>query len=153
MLESCPGALGGGKPRSPGNSYTRYVARHNAGSLGVSCTGPQLSCPCSWRASLAFNKLVLGAKFRTASEARRGSAASCRSPQSPSLPPACPSLQASGEKVRATETQVLVATPQKHLLAARLKLISELWDAGIKVKGGLGLGSGGGEAGRARREP
>ncbi|NXY78194.1 SYHC protein, partial [Glareola pratincola] len=51
-----------------------------------------------------------------------------------SLPRACLSLQASGEKVRATETQVLVATPQKHLLAARLKLISELWDAGIKAE-------------------
>ncbi|NXP29445.1 SYHC protein, partial [Scytalopus superciliaris] len=43
-------------------------------------------------------------------------------------------LKASGEKLRTTETQVLVATPQKHLLAARLKLISELWDAGIKAE-------------------
>ncbi|XP_032929068.1 histidine--tRNA ligase, cytoplasmic-like [Catharus ustulatus] len=43
-------------------------------------------------------------------------------------------LEASGEKLRTTETQVLVATPQKHLLAARLKLISELWDAGIKAE-------------------
>uniref|UniRef100_A0A8C4UEH8 histidine--tRNA ligase n=1 Tax=Falco tinnunculus TaxID=100819 RepID=A0A8C4UEH8_FALTI len=43
-------------------------------------------------------------------------------------------VQASGEKVRTTETQVLVATPQKHLLAARLKLICELWDAGIKAE-------------------
>ncbi|XP_064314859.1 histidine--tRNA ligase, cytoplasmic-like isoform X1 [Phalacrocorax carbo] len=43
-------------------------------------------------------------------------------------------VKASGEKVRTTETQVLVATPQKHLLAARLKLISELWDAGIKAE-------------------
>lgn len=59
---------------------------------------------------------------------------SCRFPQSPSLPRACLSPQASGEKIRTTETQVLVATPHKHLLAARLKLISELWDAGIKVK-------------------
>ncbi|XP_009863030.1 PREDICTED: histidine--tRNA ligase, cytoplasmic-like, partial [Apaloderma vittatum] len=42
--------------------------------------------------------------------------------------------EASGEKIRTTETQVLVATPQKHLLAARLKLISELWDAGIKAE-------------------
>ncbi|XP_063205178.1 histidine--tRNA ligase, cytoplasmic-like isoform X1 [Chroicocephalus ridibundus] len=42
--------------------------------------------------------------------------------------------KASGEKVRATETEVLVATPQKQLLAARLKLISELWDAGIKAE-------------------
>ncbi|NXK93120.1 SYHC protein, partial [Formicarius rufipectus] len=43
-------------------------------------------------------------------------------------------LVASGEKLRTTETQVLVATPQKRLLAARLKLISELWDAGIKAE-------------------
>uniref|UniRef100_A0A8B9PUC3 histidine--tRNA ligase n=1 Tax=Apteryx owenii TaxID=8824 RepID=A0A8B9PUC3_APTOW len=43
-------------------------------------------------------------------------------------------VKASGEKVRTTETQVLVATPQKHLLGARLKLISELWDAGIKAE-------------------
>ncbi|XP_032844374.2 histidine--tRNA ligase, cytoplasmic-like isoform X2 [Tyto alba] len=43
-------------------------------------------------------------------------------------------VKASGEKVRTTETQVLVATPQKHLTAARLKLISELWDAGIKAE-------------------
>ncbi|NXT90467.1 SYHC protein, partial [Anhinga rufa] len=42
--------------------------------------------------------------------------------------------KASGEKFRTTETQVLVATPQKRLLAARLKLISELWDAGIKAE-------------------
>ncbi|KAL9836199.1 LOW QUALITY PROTEIN: histidine--tRNA ligase, cytoplasmic-like [Geothlypis trichas] len=43
-------------------------------------------------------------------------------------------LEASGEKLRTTETQVLVATPQKHLLAARMKLISELWNAGIKAE-------------------
>ncbi|NXL49355.1 SYHC protein, partial [Podilymbus podiceps] len=43
-------------------------------------------------------------------------------------------VKASGEKVQTTETQVLVATPQKHFLAARLKLISELWDAGIKAE-------------------
>nr|XP_025961272.1 histidine--tRNA ligase, cytoplasmic-like isoform X2 [Dromaius novaehollandiae] len=43
-------------------------------------------------------------------------------------------VKASGEKIRTTETQVLVATPQKHLLGARLKLISELWDAGIKAE-------------------
>lgn len=57
-----------------------------------------------------------------------------RIPSEPVNPTSALSLQASGEKVRTTETQVLVATPQKHLLAARLKLISELWDAGIKVK-------------------
>ncbi|XP_068021795.1 histidine--tRNA ligase, cytoplasmic-like [Melanerpes formicivorus] len=43
-------------------------------------------------------------------------------------------LKASGEKIRMTETQVLVATPHRHLLAARLQLISELWDAGIKAE-------------------
>ncbi|NWS77618.1 SYHC protein, partial [Crotophaga sulcirostris] len=43
-------------------------------------------------------------------------------------------VEASGQKVRPTETQVLVATPQKDLLAVRLKLISELWDAGIKAE-------------------
>jgi hypothetical protein len=41
--------------------------------------------------------------------------------------------QASGEKVRTTETQVFVATPQKNFLQERLKLIAELWDSGIKV--------------------
>ncbi|XP_025071889.1 histidine--tRNA ligase, cytoplasmic-like isoform X3 [Alligator sinensis] len=43
-------------------------------------------------------------------------------------------VKASKEKIRTTETQVLVAAPQKHFLAARLKLISELWDAGIKAE-------------------
>uniref|UniRef100_A0AAA9RUJ4 Histidine--tRNA ligase, cytoplasmic n=1 Tax=Bos taurus TaxID=9913 RepID=A0AAA9RUJ4_BOVIN len=38
------------------------------------------------------------------------------------------------EKVRTTETQVLVASAQKKLLEERLKLISELWDAGIKAE-------------------
>ncbi|XP_010122751.1 PREDICTED: histidine--tRNA ligase, cytoplasmic-like [Chlamydotis macqueenii] len=59
---------------------------------------------------------------------------SCVFPRGRSLPPARLSPQAAGEKVRATETEVLVATPQKHLLTARLKLISELWDAGIKAE-------------------
>ncbi|XP_003782166.1 probable histidine--tRNA ligase, mitochondrial [Otolemur garnettii] len=39
-----------------------------------------------------------------------------------------------GEKVRTTETQVFVATPQKNFLHERLKLITELWDAGIKAE-------------------
>ncbi|KAM5301778.1 histidine--tRNA ligase, cytoplasmic isoform 2-T2 [Glossophaga mutica] len=43
-------------------------------------------------------------------------------------------LEASEEKVRTTETQVLVASAQKKLLEERLKLISELWDAGIKAE-------------------
>lgn len=46
--------------------------------------------------------------------------------------PASP--QALEEKVRTTETQVLVASAQKKLLEERLKLVSELWDAGIKVQ-------------------
>ncbi|XP_004609998.2 histidine--tRNA ligase, mitochondrial [Sorex araneus] len=39
-----------------------------------------------------------------------------------------------GEKIRTTETQVFVATPQKGFLRERLKLIAELWDAGIKAE-------------------
>ncbi|XP_069448363.1 histidine--tRNA ligase, mitochondrial isoform X2 [Ovis canadensis] len=39
-----------------------------------------------------------------------------------------------GEKIRTTETQVFVATPQKYFLQERLKLIAELWDAGIKAE-------------------
>lgn len=42
-------------------------------------------------------------------------------------------LQASDEKIRTTETQVLVAAAQKKLLEERMKLIAELWNAGIKV--------------------
>lgn len=43
-------------------------------------------------------------------------------------------MKTSGEKVRTTETQVFVATPQKNFLRERLKLIAELWDAGIKAE-------------------
>ncbi|KFO19345.1 Histidyl-tRNA synthetase, cytoplasmic [Fukomys damarensis] len=43
-------------------------------------------------------------------------------------------LEASEEKVRTTETQVLVASAQKKLLEERLKLVSELWNAGIKAE-------------------
>ncbi|XP_029439412.1 histidine--tRNA ligase, cytoplasmic-like isoform X2 [Rhinatrema bivittatum] len=42
--------------------------------------------------------------------------------------------EASEGKVRTTETQVLVAAAQKKLLEERLKLISELWDSGIKAE-------------------
>nr|2LW7_A Chain A, Histidine--tRNA ligase, cytoplasmic [Homo sapiens] len=38
------------------------------------------------------------------------------------------------EKIRTTETQVLVASAQKKLLEERLKLVSELQDAGIKAE-------------------
>ncbi|XP_073212193.1 histidine--tRNA ligase, cytoplasmic-like isoform X5 [Lepidochelys kempii] len=43
-------------------------------------------------------------------------------------------VEVSKEKIRTTETQVLVATPQKNFLDVRLKLISELWDSGIKAE-------------------
>ncbi|XP_036380222.1 histidine--tRNA ligase-like [Megalops cyprinoides] len=43
-------------------------------------------------------------------------------------------LESSAEKVRTTETQVLVASAQKSLLEERLKLVAELWDAGIKAE-------------------
>uniref|UniRef100_A0A8C7EQX3 histidine--tRNA ligase n=1 Tax=Neovison vison TaxID=452646 RepID=A0A8C7EQX3_NEOVI len=43
-------------------------------------------------------------------------------------------IKTSGQKIRTTETQVFVATPQKNFLHERLKLISELWDAGIKAE-------------------
>uniref|UniRef100_A0A8C1TH97 Histidyl-tRNA synthetase n=1 Tax=Cyprinus carpio TaxID=7962 RepID=A0A8C1TH97_CYPCA len=39
----------------------------------------------------------------------------------------------SWKKVRTTETQVLVASAKEKLLEERLKLTSELWNAGIKV--------------------
>lgn len=42
--------------------------------------------------------------------------------------------ETSSEKVRTTETQVLVASAQKNLLEERLKLTSELWNAGIKAE-------------------
>ncbi|XP_075458082.1 histidine--tRNA ligase, cytoplasmic-like isoform X1 [Ascaphus truei] len=42
--------------------------------------------------------------------------------------------EASKEKIRTTETQVLVAAAQKMLLEERLKLISTLWDSGIKAE-------------------
>lgn len=41
--------------------------------------------------------------------------------------------QASAEKVRTTEVQIMVASAQKNLLEERLKLVTELWNAGIKV--------------------
>ncbi|XP_065844519.1 histidine--tRNA ligase, cytoplasmic-like isoform X2 [Oscarella lobularis] len=38
----------------------------------------------------------------------------------------------SGEKIRTTETQVLVASGQKNLLTERMKLCNQLWAEGIK---------------------
>ncbi|XP_023685218.1 histidine--tRNA ligase isoform X1 [Paramormyrops kingsleyae] len=42
--------------------------------------------------------------------------------------------KAEAEKVRTTETQVLVASAQKNLLEERLKLTAELWEAGVKAE-------------------
>jgi len=44
-----------------------------------------------------------------------------------------PPLLSQAEKVRTTEIQVMVASAQKNLLEERLKLVTELWNAGIKV--------------------
>ncbi|XP_028316173.1 histidine--tRNA ligase isoform X2 [Gouania willdenowi] len=42
--------------------------------------------------------------------------------------------EASAEKIRTTEVQVMVASAQKNLLEERLKLVTELWNAGIKAE-------------------
>uniref|UniRef100_UPI0037E72FC6 histidine--tRNA ligase isoform X1 n=1 Tax=Semicossyphus pulcher TaxID=241346 RepID=UPI0037E72FC6 len=42
--------------------------------------------------------------------------------------------EAAAEKVRTTEVQVMVASAQKNLLEEKLKLVSELWNAGIKAE-------------------
>ncbi|KAM7417037.1 hypothetical protein PAMA_016919 [Pampus argenteus] len=42
--------------------------------------------------------------------------------------------EASAEKVRTTEVQIMVASAQKNLLEERLKLVTELWKAGIKAE-------------------
>ncbi|XP_068999929.1 histidine--tRNA ligase isoform X1 [Embiotoca jacksoni] len=42
--------------------------------------------------------------------------------------------EVSAEKVRTTEVQVLIASAQKNLLEERLRLVTELWDAGIKAE-------------------
>ncbi|XP_060935674.1 histidine--tRNA ligase isoform X1 [Limanda limanda] len=42
--------------------------------------------------------------------------------------------EASAVKVRTTEVQVMVASAQKNLLEERLKLITDLWNAGIKAE-------------------
>ncbi|KAM3612073.1 uncharacterized protein V6R79_002283 [Siganus canaliculatus] len=43
-------------------------------------------------------------------------------------------MESSAEKVRTTEVQVMVASAQKNLLEEKLKLITELWNAGIKAE-------------------
>ncbi|XP_061901343.1 histidine--tRNA ligase isoform X1 [Entelurus aequoreus] len=42
--------------------------------------------------------------------------------------------EASAAKIRTTEVQVMVASAQKNLMDERLKLVTELWNAGIKAE-------------------
>uniref|UniRef100_A0A665V5Q7 histidine--tRNA ligase n=1 Tax=Echeneis naucrates TaxID=173247 RepID=A0A665V5Q7_ECHNA len=42
--------------------------------------------------------------------------------------------EASAEKVRTTEVQVMVVSAQKNLLQERLKLVSDLWNGGVKAE-------------------
>uniref|UniRef100_A0A3P8UHU2 histidine--tRNA ligase n=1 Tax=Cynoglossus semilaevis TaxID=244447 RepID=A0A3P8UHU2_CYNSE len=42
--------------------------------------------------------------------------------------------EASAEKIRTTEVQIMVASAQKNLLEERLRLVTELWNAGIKAE-------------------
>ncbi|XP_037833148.1 histidine--tRNA ligase isoform X2 [Kryptolebias marmoratus] len=42
--------------------------------------------------------------------------------------------EALAEKVRTTEVQVMVASAQKNLLEERLRLVTELWNAGVKAE-------------------
>ncbi|XP_013888636.1 histidine--tRNA ligase isoform X2 [Austrofundulus limnaeus] len=42
--------------------------------------------------------------------------------------------EASAEKVRTTEVQVMVVSAQKNLLEERLRLVTELWNAGVKAE-------------------
>lgn len=41
--------------------------------------------------------------------------------------------QEGGKKIRSTKTEVYVASAQKNMVLHRMKLLSELWDSGIKV--------------------
>uniref|UniRef100_A0A674MXJ9 histidine--tRNA ligase n=1 Tax=Takifugu rubripes TaxID=31033 RepID=A0A674MXJ9_TAKRU len=43
-------------------------------------------------------------------------------------------MEQKAEKIRTTEVQVMVAAAQKNLLEERLRLITELWNAGIKAE-------------------
>lgn len=42
--------------------------------------------------------------------------------------------QAGSKKVRTVETQVLVASGQKNMLEERMRVCTQLWNAGIKVR-------------------
>uniref|UniRef100_A0A4W3JSS1 histidine--tRNA ligase n=1 Tax=Callorhinchus milii TaxID=7868 RepID=A0A4W3JSS1_CALMI len=43
-------------------------------------------------------------------------------------------VEGTEQKIRTTETQVLVAAAQKKLLEERMKLVAELWNSGIKAE-------------------
>ncbi|KAG8200236.1 hypothetical protein JTE90_025012 [Oedothorax gibbosus] len=43
-------------------------------------------------------------------------------------------LQENGKKIRSTKTEVFVASAQKNMVLHRMKLLTELWDAGIKTE-------------------
>ena len=45
---------------------------------------------------------------------------------------------AGAARVRTVETQVMVASGQKDLLEDRMKICTQLWDAGIKVRSSCG---------------
>ncbi|XP_068133901.1 histidine--tRNA ligase, cytoplasmic-like isoform X1 [Hyperolius riggenbachi] len=42
--------------------------------------------------------------------------------------------EASGERIRTTETQVLVAAAQPHFLEERMKILNMLWESGLKAE-------------------
>lgn len=42
-------------------------------------------------------------------------------------------IKDSGSKTRINDTQVYVISPQKNFLKDRMEIITELWNAGIKV--------------------
>ncbi|XP_068133904.1 histidine--tRNA ligase, cytoplasmic-like isoform X2 [Hyperolius riggenbachi] len=42
--------------------------------------------------------------------------------------------KASGERIRTTETQVLVAAAQPHFLEERMKILNMLWESGLKAE-------------------
>lgn len=73
MLESCPGTLWE-QQRTIGSVPQR---RFSGGLANRAPVVLSVHAPGSWRASLALNQPVLGAKLRADGEARRGSVVSC----------------------------------------------------------------------------
>jgi len=46
-------------------------------------------------------------------------------------------MKKKGDKLRTNDTQVYVASPQKGFLQERMKIVTELWNADIKVIFGM----------------